>query len=149
MKINIEIQNSISETEVTIVCREKSKEIQSFYEYIRQYAKALWVVREGRQYKLMSNHIYYVETVDKKSFYYTCNECWESRETLSEIEEKLKNCSFVRISKSCLMNISYLQSVVPFENHRLLATMENGEKIIVGRAYIQQLKKILKEGWIK
>ena len=129
MKIEIEQRKEVAETEVKIICKEKNKEIQSFYEYIRQYAKPVWLMREGRQYKVMTNEIYYVEAVEGKTFYYTASEVLESRESLSAIEENLRNCSFVRVSKNCLLNIRYLKSVVPYENHRLLAIMQNEEKL--------------------
>ena len=87
-----------------------------------------------------------MEAVDGKTFYYTVSEVLESRESLSVVEDNLRNCSFVRVSKNCLLNISYLKSVMPYENHRLLAIMQNGEKLMVGRVYISALKKAIKEG---
>lgn len=146
MKIEIEQRKEVVETEVKIICKEKNREIQSFCEYIRQYAKPIWIMKDGRQYRVMTNEIYYVEAVEGKTFYYTASEVWESRESLAVIEENLRNCSFVRISKNCLLNFTYLKSVVPYENHRLLATIQNEEKLLVGRAYIKNLKNRLKEG---
>ena len=146
MKIEIEQDRAVVETAVKIICREKNKEIQFLYEYIRQYAKTVWVTKDGREHKLGTNEIYYVEAVDGKTFYYTVSEVLESRESLSVVEDNLRNCSFVRVSKNCLLNISYLKSVMPYENHRLLAIMQNGEKLMVGRVYISALKKAIKEG---
>ena len=49
------------------------------------------------------------------------------------------------ISKSCLVNTSFLQSVRPLYNHRLEATLQNGEKLVITRNYIEPLKEKLKE----
>ena len=45
---------------------------------------------------------------------------------------------------NCLVNTSFLQSVRPLYNHRLEATLQNGEKLVITRNYIEPLKEKLK-----
>lgn len=147
MKIKIELNNEMQEPLVKILCRERTREINRLCRYIGQFTDFLWGEKENEQIKIAVNKIQYVESVERKTFLYTEDAIYEAKDTLSGIEEVLNGKSFIRISKSYLLNLNYLKKVVPYENHRILATLENGEQIIVGRAYINDLKRRIKEGW--
>ena len=146
MKIMIEPQNKVEELLVKILCREENEEVKRLYHHIANYAEPLWASQDGMQHKLYETDLYYADTVEGKTFLYTKDEVYEIPESLSGIEQRLKGNQFVRISKNCLINIDYLSKVEPYSNHRLLAHMKNGEKLIVGRTYIPELKNIVKKG---
>lgn len=82
--------------------------------------------------------------MDGKTFLYLEKEVYTCRDTLTSLEERLSCTSFTRISKSCLVNTSFLKSVRPLYNHRLEAVLQNGEKLIITRNYIEPLKEKLK-----
>jgi len=147
LKIIIEPQNSIEELLVKIFCKEQDDEVNRLYQHISNYTQPIWVMQNNLTYKLYKNDIYYIDTVEGNSFFYTENEVYETKDSLATIEHRIKGCQFVRISKNCIINIDYLQQVAPYTNHRLLAHMRNGEKLIVGRTYIQELKNIVKKGF--
>ena len=111
--------------------------------FLRQYSFSL----EGRigetSFYLHSEEIIYVDSADGRTFLYSGKNVYESRETLSSLEEKLANTTFVRISKNCIVNTAWLKSVSPLWNHRLEALLKNGEKLIVSRNYIPALKEKL------
>jgi len=146
MKIIIEPQNKVEELLVKILCREENEEVKRLYHHIANYAEPLWVSKDGMQHKLYESNLYYADTVEGKTFLYTESDIYETAESLSGVEQRLKGNQFVRISKNCLINIDFLAKVEPYSNHRLLAHMKNGEKLIVGRTYIPELKNIVKKG---
>ena len=146
MKIIIEPQNKVEELLIKILCREENEEVHRLYNHIAGYAQPFWVFKDGMQHKLYETDLYYADTVGGKTFLYTEEEVYETTESLSGIEHSLKGKQFVRISKNCLINIDFLMRVEPYSNHRLLAQMKNGEKLMVGRTYIQELKNIVKKG---
>ena len=146
MKIIIEPQNKVEELLVKILCREENEEVYRLYKHIANYAEPFWASLNGVQHKLYETDLYYAETVEGKTFLYTANEVYETSESLLSIEQRIKGKQFVRISKNCLINIDFLSKVEPYSNHRLLAHMKNGEKLIVGRTYIPELKNIVKKG---
>lgn len=146
MKIIIEPQNKIEELLVKILCREENEEVHRLYHHIANYAQPLWTSQNSIQHKLYETDLYYADTVEGKTFLYTENEVFETTESLLCIEQSLKGNQFIRISKNCLINIDFLTRVEPYSNHRLLAHMKNGEKLIVGRTYIEELKNIVKKG---
>ena len=147
MKIIIEPQNSIEELLVKIFCKEQDDEVNRLYQHISNYAQPIWVMQNNLTYKLYENDIYYIDTVEGNTFFYTENDVYETKDSLATVEHRIKGRQFVRISKNCIINIDYLQQVAPYTNHRLLAHMRNGEKLIVGRTYIQELKNIVKKGF--
>jgi len=146
MKIIIEPQNKVEELLVKILCREENEEVTRLYHHIAKYAEPLWASQDGIQHKLYESDLYYADTVEGKTFLYTESDVYETADSLSAVEQRLKGNQFVRISKNCLINIDYLSKVEPYSNHRLLAHMKNGEKLIVGRTYIPELKNIVKKG---
>lgn len=88
--------------------------------------------------------IYYIESVDRKSFVYTDKDVYRCELKLHEIEEIFKDTNIVRINKACLINIDNLYSIKQVMNSQLEAIMLNGEKLIVGRTYLKSIKNILK-----
>ncbi len=86
-----------------------------------------------------------METVDSKTFLYTKEHTYLCRQSLTTLEDRLKHMTFVRVSKSCILNISHLKCVAPFVNHRLKAELTNGEQLIISRNYIDALKAQLRK----
>lgn len=145
MKLSIHQDERIQETEIIINCAYMDERLQKLTDYIRQYSFSLECEAEGKQYQLPIEEIYYIESVDSKTFLYDHERTYSSRQTLTVLEEKLKNMTFVRISKSCLLNVSYLKCVTPYANHRLKAELRSGEQLIISRNYVEALKNKLKK----
>ena len=87
--------------------------------------------------------IFYIESVDRKTFIYTKDQVFRSNKKLYELLQELKEFGFVQINKSCIMNMEVLGSVKTIFNSRLKATLINGEKVIITRTYIPEVKKWL------
>lgn len=65
---------------------------------------------------------------------------------LHELEDMLLHAGFVRISKSCILNIQMLDTIKPLINSRLEATLQNGERVFVTRKYLHSIKEALEKG---
>ena len=92
-----------------------------------------------------ASDIFYIESVDKKTFVYGQAEIYRSDQRLYQLEEELKEEGFVRVSKYCLMNINMLEGICSLRNSRMEATLKNGERINVTRKYLAQIRKHLEE----
>lgn len=145
MKLNIHQDKLLTETEVVINCPYVDNQIEKLSNYIRQYTISLEGEYEGSIYQLPLEDILYIESVDNKTFLYTLEHTYLCRQTLTALEAKQKNTTLARISKSCILNISYLKCVAPYTNHRLKAELTNGEQIIISRKYIEALKAKLRK----
>ena len=86
---------------------------------------------KGKVFQLHISDIYYVESVERKTFLYTKDEVYMTDKKLYELEEMLEEAGIIRISKSCLMNVDMLYSIRQLRNSQLEATLLNGEKLIV------------------
>lgn len=143
MKLTINQNAAIGETEVIINCAELDPRVRSLADYIRQYSVTLPGEIDGTVYFVPLETVIYIDSVDKRTFFYDRSRIFRSRNTLSELMEKLRNTQFFRISKNCIVNLALVRSVRSGGEHRLELTMANGERLIAGRAYQKQLRQRL------
>ena len=144
MKLTIHQDPGIPETEIIINCAHMDARIRHLIALIRQHSFSLTAYQEEKEFQLPLEQIYFIDSVDGKTFLYLEKEVYFCRNTLAVLEEKLVHTSFIRISKNCIINTSFLKSVRPMYNHRLEALLENGETLVVTRNYIEALKNKLK-----
>ncbi len=145
MKLTIHQDEQIKEAEIIINCSYVDNRLEKLSNYIRQYTFSLECESENKIYQLPLEKIFYMETVDSKTFLYTKEHSYLCRQSLTALEDKVRNTPLIRISKSCILNISYLKCVSPFVNHRLKAELTNGEQLIISRNYIEALKAQLRK----
>lgn len=144
MKLTVNQNQNQIESEVIINCAYVDKPVQKIIHYVTQLSVTLEGELNHKIYQLPIDKIYYIESVDGKTYLYDKNNSFLCRQTLLNLEEELKNTPFTRISKTCLLNTSYLRCVEPYPNHRLKAELSNNEQIIISRNYINSLKEKLK-----
>lgn len=141
MKLIIQKDPAIHETEIKIKCSDIDARLGRLIKSIKQYAFIFQAKTESGLCFVPAEDVYYIDSVDGKTFIYLKEKVLSCAESLSEFEGKLAGSTFVRISKNCILNISYLEYVNPLWNHRLEAILTNGEKLIVARHYIESLKE--------
>ena len=81
--------------------------------------------------------------VDKKTFFYTNKEVYETPLKLYELEEKLIGSDFCRASKSTIINFRQIKSLRPEFGGKMLVTMNNDERLYVSRQYVHTIKEKL------
>lgn len=143
MKITINIDEKIQETEIKISCNQLTYEVENLIATLRMLNQQMLVSKENENFLLDVNEISYIEAVDRKTFVYTEDDIYESKLKLYEMEEKLCQSGFIRISKSCLVRLKYIKSIKNDVERKLRLTMKNGEQIIVSRQYAEEIKKRL------
>lgn len=143
MKITIEMQNAGEEDEIIIRCAVLDDRIRGFLHALQEEAKGLTGYVEDKIAKLAPKDIFYFESVDNKVFAYTVDQVYEVRKKLYEIEEEYFYMDFLRVSKSAIVNVSKIEYIRPVFNGRFEAKLKNGEKIIISRQYVINLKKKL------
>ena len=143
MKIHINLQGDIAETEITINCRQISPEIEKIISLLRVMDQKLTGVKESQTYILDVAKILYIDTVDKRTFFYTKTEVYETTLKLYELEERLNVNDFLRANKSCIINFNQIRSIKADLDGKLLVTMNNGEKLFISRQYATSFKEKL------
>ena len=140
MKLNIIRDPGCREMEVTLRHAPEDPTARRLTHCLNQFSLVLdgW---DGEECcRVLAGDILYLETVDRKTFLYLERKILRSRESLGALERRLEGTAFMRVSKNCLLNTDRLRSVRALLNHRMEATMENGEKILVARTYLQNLR---------
>lgn len=143
MKITIDIDNNNEETEINIKCKQITTDIENLIATLRIYNQQMLVIKNNENYLLDVNKISYIEALERKTFVYTEDDIYESKLKLYEMEEKLCQSGFFRISKSCLVHLKYIKSIRNDVERKLRLTMKNDEQIIVSRQYADEIKKRL------
>ena len=143
MKITIDYDSSINETEIHIKCNSMSEQIETFISELCLNDSKMVGYIDDEAFFVPLTEILYFEAVDSKVFFYTKENYYRCKSTLIILEENLKNTTFSRISKTSIANLKKLISIKKAENSKLLATLTNGEKIIVSRKYVDEIKRKL------
>ncbi|MBR4965280.1 MAG: LytTR family transcriptional regulator DNA-binding domain-containing protein [Lachnospiraceae bacterium] len=143
MKITINIDENVSETEITINCNQLTDEIENIMATLRILNQQMLVSKEEETHLIDVGKISYVEALERKTFVYTQEDVFESKLKLYEMEEKLCRLGFFRISKSCLVNLKFIKTIRNDVERRLRLTLKNGEQVMVSRQYAEEIKKRL------
>lgn len=143
MKISINIDPELTDTEIVINCAGLTDETEGIIAALRMADNQITVIKNGETHILDISKIAYIETVDRKTFVYTENDCYESKLKLYEMDDRLCGGNFLRISKSCIVRLKYIRSLKSELDRRIRITLENGEQLIASRQYADELKKRL------
>lgn len=143
MEISINIKPNCTDTKIVINCSSITPEIESIIAALQLTDNQITVTKNNEKYLLSISKIAYIESVDRKTFIYTEKDCYESKLKLYEIEERLCDNNFLRISKSCIVRLKYIRSLKSEFDRKIRITLENGEQLIASRQYAVELKKRL------
>ena len=89
--------------------------------------------------------IYYIDTVDRKTFAYTKDMCVEIKEALRDFIEDYSDAGFARISKSSVVNIYKIKKLQGDLNMRVIIFLKNDEKLIMNRSYKREFYERLEK----
>lgn len=143
MKIIINIDENVPETEITISCNQLTEEIENIMATLRIMNQQMLVFKEEENHLLDVSRISYIEALERKTFVYTEDDVFESKLKLYEMEEKLCRSGFFRVSKSCLVNLKYIKTIRNDVERRIRLTLKNGEQVMVSRQYAEEIKRRL------
>ena len=136
-------QDLESGTAVEIHCREITSETERLERYIRRFDERIIGSSEGQAHTIAVEQILYIEAVDKKTFLYTPGNVYETDKKLYELEEMLDGKTFFRCSKSVIVNLNKITKLKPEVTRNILATLTNGEVVVISRRNVKQLKALI------
>lgn len=144
MKIIKEQDSTCNDIEVRIKYGRKDEQVRRIITLLESADMQIRCESDGIQRQVNVSDIYYIESVDKKSFLYLEQQVYHTELRLYQLVEQLKRYGFVQISKSCILNINVLESIKPIFNSRMEAILKNGEKVYINRSYLNEVKQALK-----
>lgn len=143
MRIVIEEAEDGKEEEIIIRCHEVDEQLMQLIYGLKTGKNKLACLKQGAIYMVSPTEIYYFEAVDNKIFVYGKEQVYETKYKLYEIEEMYSYTDFFRASKSTILNLAKVRNVTPIFNGRFEALLDNGEKIIISRQFVPELKNKL------
>lgn len=143
LKITINVDENLHDTEIVVNCGAMTPETEQIISALRLFDRQITVSKGSEIYFLDISKIIYVESVDRKTFVYTSDDCFETKLKLYEIEERLCSSGFFRTGKACIVQLKFIRSLKAEINRKLRLTLENGEQLIVSRQYADELKRRL------
>lgn len=143
LKIEICVDENAADMEILITCKKLTPEVEKILAALRMMDHQITGKKNDEIHLLDVAQIIYIESIERKCFIYTADEVYESDFPLYELEQRLSEYGFFRVSKSFLIHLHKIQSLRADINRKIRITMSNGEQIIASRQYADALKKKL------
>ena len=143
----VKFEQSLSHEDIEILIKYKAmnKDVERITALLRAMEKQIVCRLEGSEKLINASDIYYIESVDKKTFVYCERSVYQTDLPLCRLAEDLSGLRFTQTSKSCVLNLNYLDSIKTLMNSRMEATLKNGERLLVTRKYLNTIKQALRE----
>lgn len=146
MVFKIEEDLTCEELEIFVRYAKLNQRIERLIRLIRSVDAQIRCCDEGSERLIDASDIFYIESVDKRTFVYLEQSVYRTDYRLYQLAQDLESSGFVQINKSCILNINALDSIKPLINSRMEATLKNGERIYITRKYLEHIKQALKGG---
>ncbi len=141
MKVSVQEIAKSEEEEIVIKCHEINEDILALLHRIKISEEKLIVTSQDEIHRIALRDIFYYETVDNKSFFYCRDKVYETKLRLYEFEAMTEGSRFFRATKSTIINALKISYIKPSISGRFEVCMENGEKLLVSRQYVPDLKR--------
>ena len=127
MKITILDCSEGEEEEIIIKCRNMDEQLLRTIYALKAGREKITVSKEDKLMQIQPRDIYY----------------FEAKLKLYELEDNFQNTDFFRASKSTIINLVHVKNLSPSLGGRYEVCMKNGEKLMISRQYVPDLKRKL------
>ncbi len=144
MKVALFFSRDISEPHAEIHTNELTDNIHQAIALLEDDSKMdMLAVKKGKDISFLDfDEIFMIRVEDKQVIVYTQEDKYSIKKALYQVEESL-NPSFVRISKTTIVNIKKIDRVAPSLRGMMFIMLKNGLKDNISRKYLPEFKKAL------
>ena len=146
MKLNINIDVGAKEPEILITTAHMTEDVNRVVECVSRlddFPTILSGIRDDKVELLDYDAIIRIYAEEGKVFARTEQGLYQIRLRLYEVEERLDNGKFVRISNSEIVNLKKVKSLDLSFVGTICMELSNGEVSYVSRRYVSKIKKVL------
>lgn len=145
MKITLQQTDKNVETEIIIRYHKMTPELSRILELLSVKSNRLTgITEENQQILFAPQEVLYFESVDGILYAYLQNQVYRMREKLENVISQYETFGFIRCSRTMAVNLYQVERLKSESGGRILATLQNGEQIIISRKYAGVLRKQLK-----
>ena len=141
MQITIKEDKMLDDISIIISCPKINDEVNRLVASLNMHECKFCGSHEGKTYILEIDEVFYIESLEGKTFLYTNESVFESPLRLFEYEEKLSGSEFIQISRQMIVNFNKVSAIEPDIHARMRLILTNGEVVIVSRQYGAAIKK--------
>ncbi|SOC42457.1 LytTR family DNA-binding domain-containing protein [Ureibacillus acetophenoni] len=87
------------------------------------------------------DQISYIESLQKRTWFYADSEQYKSNITLKELQTRLPN-HYIRIHRSYILNIYYVKKIKKDISSNFIVVLKNNIELPVSQTYVNELRKI-------
>jgi two-component system, LytTR family, response regulator len=87
--------------------------------------------------------VYYIEAADDYVVISSANKEYVKNSTMRFYEEKLPTDTFIRIHRSCIVNVNFIKEIQPYNKETHSVIMKNGKSLKTSRQGSAELKGLL------
>lgn len=144
MKVNLFLSKDVDEPYADIHTDQLTDNISKAISILEsEEASDMLAVKKGSDIALLEfNDIYMFRVEDKQVNVYTEKSNYLVKKPLYQIEEEL-NQSFIRISKTTIVNLKKIDRVAPSLKGMMFIQLKNGLKDNISRKYLPNFKEAL------
>lgn len=143
MKVRIELDSDVKEPEIVIKTAELTADILQLQQQLLKKNFELVFYKAQQAFYFEINNVLFFEAYDNKVYAHTKEQVYEVKYKLYELEEYLPNY-FMRISKSSILNIKQIYSLVKsFSSTAEVEFFDTHKKVHISRQYYKLLKERL------
>lgn len=143
MKVSVDISAEYKEPYAVIYTDKITKEIQRVIDVLGTEETPVTALKNEEDIVILKpNEIYMVKVENGDTVIYAKDRQYRSRKRLYELSEQLGK-QFMQVSKSTIINLSYMDSIEPGFSGTMLLKLKNGCKDYVSRTYLPEFKKYL------
>lgn len=145
MKTELIINEQLNDDEIKIHAKTTTigARVLSFIDYFTTDKESLAIRSDEEFLMIQRSDIICAEVQDKTLTIYTKADDIVTTKTLSTLMEDLKSETFLKVSRSGMLNIQMIERVEPSFSGNLTARMKNGNKMNISRRYVSILKERL------
>jgi len=147
MKITLQKVDSGDE-EIIIRYEEMTRKISDVIKLLSDSDNRIAGTKEDtrQMYYFAPEEVYYFESVDGVVYAYLEKEVYRVREKLEEIVYQYGDLGIARCTRTMAANLYKVEWLKSQPGGRILAELQNGEKIMISRKYAEPLRRQLRRG---
>ncbi|TGY65319.1 LytTR family DNA-binding domain-containing protein [Dubosiella muris] len=142
MKVQIQLDPEITAPYITIHASALTPDIEQLIDALSTSEAPIAAMKEDRIVLLRPEDLYMARVENGTVFFYTATEKYVSKKRLYELEQQL-GYAMIRISKTTLVNIRFIDYVELSFGGALLLKLKNKEQDYVSRKYLPAFKKAI------
>ena len=144
MKIEIKIDEGCPETKVIVVTNQVTEEVGEIVKRLSSEQSPMMAGFKDEQATMLEpNQIYRIYASEGKVYAEAENGTHLLRLRLYEAEQRLANCSFVRISNGEIINLKKVKGFDLSFVGTICVSLSNGTVTYVSRRYVAKIKQLL------